>query len=74
MSLVKDQKVKRTLLLLIILDTAIIDMEQDGWPSEVLHTRHITDFTNWKQHDDYQKSLTRLLRDLQPETPSKKEP
>jgi len=71
MALAKEQKVKRTVLFPIRLDTAIMDMEQDGWPSEVRHTRHITDFTHWKQHDDYQKSLTRLLRDLQPETQPK---
>ena len=71
MALAKEQKVKRTVLFPIRLDTAIMDMEQDGWPSEVRHTRHITDFTHWKQHDDYQKALTRLLRDLQPETPPK---
>jgi hypothetical protein len=71
MALAKEQKVKRTVLFPIRLDTAIMDMEQDGWPSEVRHTRHITDFSHWKQHDDYQKSLTRLLRDLQPETPPK---
>jgi hypothetical protein len=71
MALAKEQKVKRTVLFPLRLDTAIMDMEQDGWPSEVRHTRHITDFTHWKQHDDYQKSLTRLLRDLQPETTPK---
>ena len=70
-ALAKEQKVKRTVLFPIRLDTTIMDMEQDGWPSEVRHTRHITDFTHWKQHDDYQKSLTRLLRDLQPETTPK---
>ena len=59
MALAKEQKVKRTVLFPIRLDTAIMDMEQDGWPAEVRHTRHITDFTNWKHHDDYQKALTR---------------
>jgi len=67
MALAKEQKVKRTVLFPIRLDTAIMDMDQDGWPAEVRHTRHITDFTHWKQHDEYQKALTRLLRDLQPD-------
>ena len=30
-------------------------------------TRHIGDFTRWKEHDAYQKALDRLLRDLQVE-------
>jgi hypothetical protein len=27
-------------------------------------TRHIGDFTRWKEHDAYTKALDRLLRDL----------
>ncbi len=34
--------------------------------------QHIGDFINWRQHNDYQKALARLLRDLQPETPPQK--
>jgi hypothetical protein len=30
-------------------------------------TRHIGDFTRWKEHDAYQKALERLLRDLRVE-------
>jgi hypothetical protein len=30
-------------------------------------TRHIGDFTHWKEHDAYQKALDRLLRDLRVE-------
>ena len=30
-------------------------------------TRHIGDFTRWKEHDAYQKALDRLLRDLRVE-------
>ena len=29
--------------------------------------RHIGDFTKWKDHDEYQKTLARLIRDLQAE-------
>ncbi len=72
MALAKEQKANRTVLFPIRLDTAIMDMQQDGWSAEVRHTRHITNFTHWKQHDDYQKALARLLRDLQPDTPPKK--
>jgi hypothetical protein len=31
------------------------------------HTRHIGDFSNWKDHDSYQGALDRLLRDLKAE-------
>jgi hypothetical protein len=74
MALAKEQKVNRTVLFPLRLDTAIMDMEQDGWPAEVRHTRHITDFSHWKQHDAYQKALHRLLRDLQPEILPQKGP
>jgi hypothetical protein len=33
----------------------------------VSRTRHIGDFTRWKEHDAYQKALERLLRDLKVE-------
>jgi hypothetical protein len=42
------------------------------WAAPIQRTRHITDFTNWKQHDDYQKALTRWVRDPQLDTPQKK--
>jgi hypothetical protein len=29
-----------------------------------LRARHIGDFTLWKEHDEYQKSFARVLRDL----------
>ena len=65
MALAKEGKSNRRVLFPIRLDEAIIEIDQDGWPSEVRHTRHIGDFTRWKQHDDYQQAFERLLRDLQ---------
>ncbi len=38
-----------------------------GWADDIKSIRHIGDFTNWKNHDDYQKAFTRLLRDLKAE-------
>ncbi|MGD0652088.1 MAG: hypothetical protein ABSA97_13295 [Verrucomicrobiia bacterium] len=35
-----------------------------GWPAHIRNTRHIGDFRHWKDHDAYQKSFARLLRDL----------
>ncbi len=67
MALAKERKEKRTVLFPIRLDDTILEMEQDGWPSEVRHTRYIGDFRKWKQHDDYQQEFERLLRDLKTE-------
>jgi hypothetical protein len=40
-------------------------METEGsWRVFISNTRHIIDFTCWKQHDDYRKAFERLLRDL----------
>jgi hypothetical protein len=35
------------------------------WAADLRRQRHIGDFSQWKDHDSYQKSLKRLLRDLQ---------
>ena len=35
-----------------------------GWPAEIRRTRHIGDFTKWKDQEAYQKACTHLLRDL----------
>jgi hypothetical protein len=35
-----------------------------GWPNLLKNSRHIGDFTNWKDHDSYQQAFDRLLRDL----------
>jgi hypothetical protein len=34
---------------------------------ELRRSRHIGDFTKWKDHDSYQKAFDRLLRDLKAE-------
>jgi hypothetical protein len=36
-----------------------------------VRTRHIGDFAKWKNHDEYQKSLARLIRDLQADSKPK---
>jgi hypothetical protein len=37
--------------------------------SPVAGQRNIGDFTRWKEHDSYQKSFARLMRDLRVEKP-----
>jgi hypothetical protein len=40
-------------------------METDqAWAAGLRRTRHIGDFRAWKDHDQYQESFDRLLRDL----------
>ena len=36
----------------------------EAWALKLRDNRNIGDFRNWKDHDAYQKTLARLLRDL----------
>jgi hypothetical protein len=54
-----------TVLFPVRLDAAA--MNAPGWPALVRRTRHIGDFTRWKDHDAYQVAFARLLRDLKAE-------
>jgi hypothetical protein len=47
----------------IRLDDAVMETEQ-AWAASLRRTRHIGDFSHWKDHDPYQKAFERLLRDL----------
>lgn len=58
----EDEK-HRTVLFPVRLDDAVNEIKA-GWPADVRRTRHIGDFTHWKDHDSYQKAFDRLLRDL----------
>jgi hypothetical protein len=59
----KEREDKRTILFPVRLDNVVME-SKTGWAADVRRTRHIGDFTGWKDHDDYQKGFTRLLRDL----------
>lgn len=59
----EEHKRKTTILFPIRLDLAVMETDQ-AWAADIRRTRHIGDFTNWKDHDAYQKALERLLRDL----------
>lgn len=63
----KEREQDRTVLFPIRLDDAVMEI-QSGWPALLRNTRHIGDFTKWKDHDSYQKSFARLLRDLRAES------
>jgi len=60
----RETEQQRTILFPVRLDNTVMDIKI-GWPADVRRTRHIGDFTLWKDHDSYQKALARLLSDLQ---------
>jgi hypothetical protein len=48
-------------------------METDeAWAADIRRRRHIGNFSDWKNHDSYQKGFARLLRDLKAEDPADK--
>jgi uncharacterized protein YjbI with pentapeptide repeats len=53
----------------IRLDDAVMKTDQ-AWAADIRRTRHIGDFTHWKDHDAYQQAFQRLLRDLKAEVES----
>jgi uncharacterized protein YjbI with pentapeptide repeats len=55
-----------TVLFPIRLDDAVMETKQ-AWAASLRRTRHIGEFNNWKNHDQYKKAFERLLRDLKAE-------
>lgn len=66
-ALAKEKEKHALVLFPVRLDNSVMQ-STTSWAAHLKRMRHITDFTGWEQHDNYQKALTRLLRDLQPET------
>jgi hypothetical protein len=58
-----ERQRKKSVLFPLRLDEAVMD-SHTGWAGSIKRSRHIGDFTQWKEHDAYQKSFERLLRDL----------
>jgi uncharacterized protein YjbI with pentapeptide repeats len=58
----EERKRGQTVLFPIRLDDAVMDTNE-AWAAK-LRARHIGDFRRWKEHDEYQKSFGRVLRDL----------
>jgi hypothetical protein len=61
-ALKKEQGQGSAMLFPVRLDDAVMESPY-AWAAEV-RKRHIGDFRKWKDHDSFQKSLDRLLRDL----------
>jgi len=62
----KERQQGRTVLFPIRLDNAVMETQQ-AWAADIRRTRHIGDFSEWKNHDSYKKAFERLLRDLKAE-------
>ncbi len=62
-ALEKERKNDKVVLFPVRVDDAIMKTNQ-SWATYVRNTRNIGDFSNWKEHDTYEKSLKRLLESL----------
>ena len=59
----KESMEERLVLFPIRVDDAVMN-SKFGWAPDIRRSRHIGDFTHWKDHAAYQESFDRLLRDL----------
>ena len=66
----KEQSGKPPVLFPVRLDRAVMD-STTAWAAHIKRTRNIGDFSQWKDHDAYQKAFARLLRDLKAKTGGK---
>jgi hypothetical protein len=62
-ALEKESRQKREVLFPVRLDECVMQTKQ-AWAKIIRQTRHIGDFTNWTNHQEYQQAFERLLRDL----------
>jgi TIR domain/Pentapeptide repeats (8 copies) len=59
---------KEVVLFPVRIDDAVMQTSE-GWARLLRGQRNIGDFTRWKEHDSYQSSFDRLMRDLRVEKP-----
>jgi hypothetical protein len=62
----EEAKRNQTVLFPVRLDAIVMEANQ-AWAADIRRTRHIGDFSRWKDHDAYQQAFERLLRDLKAE-------
>lgn len=65
-AMAKEQGKAPWVLFPIMVDDAIMNTSVP-WANMIKQSRHIGDFTHWKDHDAYQTAFDRLLRDLKAE-------
>jgi TIR domain/Pentapeptide repeats (8 copies) len=66
-ALERERKESRLVLFPIRIDDAVMETDK-AWAASIRRTRHIGDFSTWKDHDSYQQAFQRLLRDLKAES------
>lgn len=62
-SLQEEMRSNRLILVPVRLDDVVMNT-QEGWVTNVRRSRHIEDFTNWKNKNHYQQAFQQLLRKL----------
>ena len=62
----KEREQDATILFPVRLDDAVFAIKR-GWPALVTNTRNIGDFRKWAEHDAFEATFARLLRDLKAE-------
>jgi TIR domain-containing protein/pentapeptide repeat protein len=60
----EERKRGQIVLFPVRLDDIVMET-REGWAAKLRAGRHIGDFRHWKAHDIYQKTLERVLRDLE---------
>lgn len=62
-ALEKENKSGRIVLFPIRLDEAVMEINE-AWATDIRHSRHIGDFSEWQDRNGYQIAFARLLEDL----------
>ncbi len=62
-ALEKERKDDKVVLFPVRVDDTVMKTNQ-SWAAYIRNTRNIGDFSSWKEHDMYEKSLKRLLESL----------
>ena len=62
----RESREQKIVLFPVRIDDAVMDTDR-AWAAKLRRSRHIGDFTNWKNRAAYQKAFDRLLRDLKAE-------
>jgi hypothetical protein len=64
----EERRRKQTVLFPVRLDDVVMDTGE-AWATKLRADRHIGDFRGWRDHDDYQRTLAKVLKNLQPTEP-----
>jgi len=62
-ALEQERRRHTAVLMPIRVDDAVMDVDS-AWAAQLRRTRHIGDFREWREHESYRKSVSRLIRDL----------